>query len=500
MSRLRGSRRFPASLFWVVLVGLILAGYWMLPISGRVAVMTEETPSDLWPRFRIHNEARTSGSAATVTVSDSVPWSFVSLSVEGVRASQQGEATAQAGIWTWTWTYDVPPGEGYTIAFHRDCHTGCVERGRWVVGRPLEAQASGVPTKLGLVMPHPDRDWHQRSGWAVEITYARRAEEIYWGVDDLAERVSGHLARGLRVLVRVDFEQQQTLPRPGDYVELTEYLGYLRRLARDDRLRGVYGYIIGSDVNTADAMATTSGALITPAWYARVFNGYGEEAANTANAVQVIRSENPMVRVVVGPLRPWAEDQAGQNWEAGQVRTETDPYAVPWLGYMDDLVRLLDEAATEKARAGVAMAGPDGFDVQAPGRPDAPEMAGALRSDEPKKDLPGAAWGGAQAGFRIYEDWMAIVNAYPTTRGLPIYIVSTNTYDRQAGIPPAQNYPAGWLSTALGVINEEPQVAALVWFLDQFPHSDEWDWFSLTEQPGLLVHAAREFDALLVGE
>jgi hypothetical protein len=143
------------------------------------------------------------------------------------------------------------------------------------------------------------------------------------------------------------------------------------------------------------------------------------------------------------------------------------------------------------------MVGPDGFDVQAPGQPDAPEMAGTLRSDEPTTDLEREAWGGAQAGFRIYEDWMAIINAYPTTRGLPIYIVSTNTFDRQAGIPPAQNYPAGWLTAALGAINQEPQVAALVWFLDQFPHSDEWDWFSLTEQPGLLVYAAREFDALL---
>jgi hypothetical protein len=145
----------------------------------------------------------------------------------------------------------------------------------------------------------------------------------------------------------------------------------------------------------------------------------------------------------------------------------------------------------------VPLAGPDGFDVQAPGSPDAPEMAGVLRSDEPLTDLSREAWGGAQAGFRVYEDWMAIVNAYPATRGLPIYIISTNTYDRQAGIPPAQNYPRGWLTTALEVANGEPQVAALVWFLDEFPHDDEWDWFSLTEKPGRLVDAAEEFDALL---
>ena len=46
-------------------------------------------------------------------------------------------------------------------------------------------------------------------------------------------------------------------------------------------------------------------------------------------------------------------------------------------------------------------------------------------------------------------------------------------------------------------VNEEPQVAALVWFLDEFPHGDQWDWFSLSERPGRLVDAAEEFDRLL---
>jgi hypothetical protein len=80
---------------------------------------------------------------------------------------------------------------------------------------------------------------------------------------------------------------------------------------------------------------------------------------------------------------------------------------------------------------------------------------------------------------------------------LPVYIISTNTYDREANIPPAQNYPQGWLTTALQVINEEPQIHALCWFLDDFPHSDQWNWFSLSQKSGRLVDAAEEFDALL---
>jgi hypothetical protein len=163
------------------------------------------------------------------------------------------------------------------------------------------------------------------------------------------------------------------------------------------------------------------------------------------------------------------------------------------------MVALLDAGARTKAADGIPLCAPDGFDVQAPGHPDAPEMAGHARAEEPRVALPREAWGGAQAGFRVYEDWLAIINAYATTQGLPVYIISTNTYDRETETPPAQNYPRGWLTTALEVVNAEPQIVALCWFLDDFPHSDQWDWFSLTKQPGRLVDAAEEFDALLRG-
>lgn len=477
---------------WLALVVVVLAGYWLLPISGTVMVLPENGGAMPWPRFQV-DAPTAAGDVASVAVTDVQPWSFVTLVVDGVPALAQGKAVAQAGTWTWHWRFSVPDTPGYELIFYRDCHTGCQERGRTTVGAPAAAPAAGVPTKLGLVMPHRDRDWHGRSGWAVEITYARQAEAAYWGVDDLAQRVAAHHAQGLRVLVRVEYDQDQSLPPAEDYVALAEYLAYVRRLARDDRLRGVYGYIVGSDYNTAEATAAAPERPITPAWYARLFNGYGEPPAHTDNVVQVVRSEDPTARVIVGPLRPWAGEPDG-----GAVPAASDAFPdAPWLAYMDRLVALLDAAAEAKAAAGVPLAAPDGFDVQAPGRPDAPEMVGRLRADEPRADLAREAWGGAQAGFRVYEDWLAIINSYPTTRGLPVYIISTNTYDREANIPPAQNYPAGWLTTALEVINAEPQIQALCWFLDDFPHSDQWDWFSLTEHPGRLVDAAEEFDALL---
>jgi hypothetical protein len=478
-------RRF----WWVVPVVAVLAGYWLLPISGRVLVIPGEGNAGLWPYFDFEGQPLRQGEVLTVHVTDIRPWPFVHLLVGGTPAIPEGKAIEQAGTWTWTWHVNVPSSEGYDIAFYHDCHTGCRERGRTVVGAPPVATVPGLPTKLGVVMPHPDRDWRGRSGWAVEIAYAQHAEEAYWGVDDLAGRVADQHARGLRVLIRVEYAQDQSLPPVGDYVALAEHLAFCRRLARDARLHGVYGYIVGSDFNTLAASALAPDRATTPEWYARVFNGYGEPPTHTDNVLQVVRREHPTVRVIVGPLRPWAiEEGDASDYEGAQA---------PWLAYMDAMVSLLDASAQAKAAAGVPLAAPDGFDVQAPGRPDAPEMAGTLRAAEPATSLPRGLWGGAEAGFRIYKDWMAIINAYPTTRGLPVYIVSTNTYDRESETPPAQNYPQGWLTTALQVIDAEPQVHALVWFLDDFPHGDEWDWFSLSQRPGRLVDAAAEFDALL---
>lgn len=474
---------------WLIPIAVILLGYWLLPISGRVLVIPGDPSSGLWPRFTVDTAPSGSSQLATVTVTDIEPWSFVQLSVDGVSAASQGQAVEQSGTWTWNWRYAVPAGSGHELVFYHDCHTGCQQRGRLAVGVPPTDAAPGLPTKLGVVMANPDRDWYGRSGWVVEIAYARRPEDPYWGIDDLASRIAHHHRKGLRVLVRVDYEQRQSLPPTEDYVALAEYLAYIRRLLRDDRLSDVYGFIIGSDYNSRDASALAPDQPTTPEWYARLFNGYGEEPTHSDNIVQIARSENPQARILVGPLRPWVSDQGGS--------VTFDGPDVPWLRYMNTLVAHLDESARTKAGAGVTLAAPDGFDVQAPGTPDAPELSDTLRSDEPRRDLVRERWEGARIGFGVYRDWLSIINSYATTKGLPVYVVSTNTYDRVNDIPPAQNYPAGWLTTALEVVNDEPQIKALVWFLDDFPHSDEWDWFSLTEQSGRLVDAAEEFDRLL---
>ena len=188
--------------WWLILIAIILLAYWLLPISGQVIVIPGTGDNLPWPQFRLDPPAPSPGSVATVVVTDIEPWAFVTLTVNGVPALSQGEAVRSGTTWTWRWTFTVPVEEasesGYEIMFYRDCHTGCVARGRFTVGEgmPQPASAATVPTKLGVVLANPSRDWHNRSGWVVEITYARKAEEFFWGVDDLAARVALHHAQG----------------------------------------------------------------------------------------------------------------------------------------------------------------------------------------------------------------------------------------------------------------------------------------------------------------
>jgi hypothetical protein len=164
---------------------------------------------------------------------------------------------------------------------------------------------------------------------------------------------------------------------------------------------------------------------------------------------------------------------------------------------MNTLVAAIDSAAHDSALAGLSAAAPDGFALHAPGRPTAPELGQSAPADEPRTPLPRAEWGGAQAGFQVYRDWLAIINTYTRTRGLPVYITSTNTSAPGDSVPPAENYPRGWLSAAYDVTNADPQVQALIWFADTSPTDDQWRFFALTPPNGLMIDAAQEFDLLL---
>lgn len=515
-------QRLPGLLrhWWWLALLLFLLLYWQLPIQGTVIISS--APLDLnpqWPQIMLDPATPQPGDEVTVTVVDNTPWTHVRLTVNGAPAIFDSAQTLPGGAtWQWAWHFIMPGAVGNRLSstpvagnpgplleFYRDCATGCRLRGQRLLQPLIAAQeglpkASGPPTKLCVDFPDPQRDWHGRSGWAIDLTYAQLADDDidrYWSVDELAQRVAQMAGKGLRILVRVDYAKNQSLPPTDDALALAEYLTYLRRLARDERLRAVYGYIIGSGYNTAAANAQRPTKPVTPAWYARLFNGAGEAVDRTDNVVATVRAENPQVRLLVGPVRPWQSDQDGTQ----RYRINT-----PWLNYMNTLVAALDAGAQAKAAAGIPLAAPDGFAINAAGNPLAPELGDRDPADEPLVDLPRSAWNGAQAGFRVYRDWQAIVNQYPTTQGLPLYITAANTYAAGAqpdvtepnALLPAQNYPTGWLTNALTVINQEPQVHALCWFLDLIPGDNTWDAFSLARRPGRLVDAAAEFEELLM--
>lgn len=476
----------------LLVVLTLTGGFWFLPIHGQILVITDPSRSafGIWPQIWLDPPVTRLNEQMTVYVRDNAPLSYIKLTIDGVEVPRDESFPTGNGPWTWRWNALAPNASGYTLVFYHSCHEGCVERGRVTFGSvpaPELQRPPLRPTKLGVVFANVERDWHERAGWTVELTYVdQQTDDIDFSIDGLARRTQEATQRGLRVLVRVAYAHQQALPPAGDEVALERFLHYSARLVRDDRLNDVYGYIIGAGFNTSGENARAPTQPTTPEWYARVFNGYSLTPTRTDNVVQTMRAIDPHVRVFVGSVAPWTTDQNG---------VLTDPNNVPWLNYMNTLVAYIDAATRIHQNLGVPLTGPDGFAVRAPGRIDAPGVF-ANPAIEPSTDLHRPEWGSAQAGFRVYRDWLAIINRYPTTQGLPLYITSTNIVTDAAQTPPAQTYPAGWLTAALYEIGSEPQIQALCWFVDQ-PLGDLWNDFSLSQHPGKLHDADTEFDQLL---
>lgn len=496
--------------WWLLVLVLLLGLYWLLPIEGSVLISSQPLdPNAQFPQYVFDPPAPRPGDEVLVNITDNVPWTYVELTVNNEPATfVQTQALPLQGQWSWTWRFTLPEQEAAgteattetVLAFYRDCDSGCRLRDQRALepfataGELLPAEA-GTPTKLCVDFPDPQRDWHGRSGWGMDLTYAV-TDTAYWQVDALAGRVQANMENGVRMLVRIDYAPQQSLPPTGDEEALARYLDHVRRLVRDERLGHVYGFIIGTGFNARDGNLLSPDAPTTPAWYARIFNGGtgepGTPASYGPNVVQMVRANSPRGRLLVGPVHPWLFDSSG-----------TEPYAtdVPWLNYMNTLVALLDENTQRNAAAGIPLTGPDGFALNVPGRPSALDPEAVDPALEPTLSMPRDEWNGAQAGFRLYAEWLDIINSYPTTAGTPAFIVSTNTFTPDMALSdattPAQTYPTGWLTNALQTINQEPQIQSLCWFMDWIPGDQRWHGFSLALGEGRVADAAAEFDALL---
>ncbi|MCL4263356.1 MAG: hypothetical protein KJ069_09080 [Anaerolineae bacterium] len=478
-------------LLMMLLLLLLAAGIWVLPFSGHLFIMLDEQEQE-WPRLHLQPESPRPGEQATLIARDTTPWVHVKLMVNDETEAIFTQAQQTPLGWEWQWRFIVPDTAVYDLILYHDCDRGCREWARKSVSNVVNTArypATQTPTKLCAVFPYGGRDWHGRAAWTVELTYAQQADSLYWGVDDVAQRVAAATHQGHRVLLRVEYDQNQTMPPPDDTTALAVYLEYVRRLARDDRFRGVYAFVIGDGFNSREHNQQTPDNPVTPAWYARVLSGYGTAVTDQDNVLSIVRAENPGARVLVGAVQPWVLDEV--------VGVRPSPIDAPWLNYMHTLVTLLDETAQARAAAGIPLAIPDGFAVDAPGNPESAKMDGLDPALEPQTDLISTTWHGAQLGFRVYQDWLDIINSGITTHGLPVYIVASNTYGADSTGPPAQTYPNGWLTQALAEINNQPQVQSLCWFVDYFPYSNQWADFSLTTPVGGMAEAAAEFDALL---
>lgn len=472
------------TLFCIIIIGIVL-----LPIPAKMMLINPENhTSMLWPKMELKPENPKPGETVELIIYDVIPWIHVIITLDGITYEPFEYESKEDALYTWKWRFVLPEGEGHEIVFYHNSDTGAIERARTMIGGKTKKEKSEhfLPTKLGVFLANPQRDWYGRSGWNLELTYVKKDKDKYWCVNDLAHRVSESAEKGLRVLVRIDYDTGHSIPRKNDKLALSEYLAFLRRLARDQRLKDVYAYIIGSGYNKCTIEDKQEKKNITPGWYARVLIGFKEKPSHTDNVIQVMKAEDPCVRIFVGPLTPWISDQTGNR---------VYPLDTPWLNYMNTLVWAIHKTTIEKSDNGISMVLPDGFAIPCPGRPGAFDNNNAYK--EPTLDLRLSQWHGAQGGFRIFEDWMNIINSYHTTKGLPLFIVTTNTFCIDEGIPPAQNYPAGWLATALDVINKEPQIKGMVWFLDYFPHGTAWEYFSLTRKKGNMLYASEDFESLL---
>jgi len=342
--------------------------------------------------------------------------------------------------------------------------------------------------------------WYSRTrprvanpGWDVELLYATTTSDgtpIDQAADPngknavAARAAEAHGNLGLRVLVRVDYAQGQSVPPTGDNAARTEYVRFLETICRDDVYRqNVFGYIIGNEFNWRDEnrqLNWTGGARLSPDWYARMFNGYGADATDQGNAYSFIRTHQPGAWVLVGAVAPWNQDSEGDALERWRID-------VPWLNYFYAVCRRISSTGRDFGRW------PDGFAIHAYGRTQGPGSPSFTRN-EPHTNVPFTDQGD-QGGFRVYRDWTAIMDGAGFTPDLPIFVTETNTRTDGEHVS-SRTYPSGWYLEAL----RELQAAggrfhALCWFVDD--PTGGWEDERLTSPQGNCVQAEADFNAAL---
>jgi len=213
---------------WLGICIIGLAAIWLLPIQGQILIIggAEQPAVGVWPQIWADPPIVRPNEPITIYVRDNVPWAHVKLLIDGVEAARDGHYSAGGGPWTWRWQTQAPATAAYVATFYHSCQDGCIERGRVTFGNLAARQAPtpGLsPTKLGVVFADPNRMWHGRTGWTVELTYVQRqTDDADFSIDGLARRTQAAARAGLRVLVRLAYDRSQALPPAGDELALEQ--------------------------------------------------------------------------------------------------------------------------------------------------------------------------------------------------------------------------------------------------------------------------------------
>ena len=204
----------------MLIFGVLLI--WFLPLDGQVLITTDQGVNWTWPQIQVNPALPQAKDSVTVWITDIQPWSHILLTVNGEPARLVNATVNQGKTWTWEWAFEASEDHLYILVFYHSCHTGCQQRAQTVIGQGTPSVNINLrPTKLGLVFPNPQRKWHQRAGWGVELTYATLAEEPTWGIDRLVRQVHLNSQSGVRMLVRVDYAPGQSLPPVDDEIALS---------------------------------------------------------------------------------------------------------------------------------------------------------------------------------------------------------------------------------------------------------------------------------------
>lgn len=84
----------------------LLACYWLLPISGGVAVtLGRASQPPFWPRVQLERSGTKPDSLVAIQVRDVLPWAHMALTLDGQPAKLESWTADPGGTWTWHWTY-----------------------------------------------------------------------------------------------------------------------------------------------------------------------------------------------------------------------------------------------------------------------------------------------------------------------------------------------------------------------------------------------------------